>query len=63
MDELELKELTVWGAVKSNMYWGRRSGMVYYDKSHAFKAKKWSNGSNNSGASGWKLRRERRGRI
>jgi hypothetical protein len=40
---------TFWGAVSSNYFWGRRSGMIYPDKTNAFKIKKWANGVNNSG--------------
>ncbi len=61
---LNVNDRTVfWGAVSSNYFWGKRSGMTFKDTNfpggnhNAFKIKKWRNGSNNSGPSGKKAHR------
>lgn len=47
--------------LKSNQYWGKRSGSIHKDGTFCFKIKKWGNGSQNSGPSGRALRRQKRG--
>lgn len=57
---LDINDRTVfWGAVSSNYFWGKRSGMIYTDwqgKTNAFKIKKWANGRSGSGQLGNKNR-------
>lgn len=56
-------ETEIWGAVKKNLYWGRRGGTIHKDGTRCFKIKKWKNGIINSGPSGYKLKKAKRGKI
>ncbi len=60
-----MKPLSFWGAIRKNLFWGRRSGTQYKGENPgpAFKLKKWANGSNNSGPVGWKAKKAKRGRL
>lgn len=49
--------------LKSNEYWGRRSGAVHKDGSLCFKIKRGGPSHSNSGPCGWKAKRARRGVV
>jgi hypothetical protein len=57
-------ETKMWGRVKANAYWGKRSGIVTKRGDLAYPQKRTGRmGDKHSGPAGWKLKKAKRGKI